>query len=253
VKEGYAMNKKDEVSVLFSGGSDSTLVAALMCEQFEKVHLLTFFRSGMHFAEKTKVNAGRLAKRFGKDKIIHRLISFEESFMRLYYEKYLVDAMKYRMYMIPNVCTTCQIAMHMETVLYNIENDIHFVRDGYKREKRHIYTCMTEEGIEELRKFYREYGIDHQSPVYNIVRTDWMLFEMGISPQKNVKFPHEWGDGSGIQQDCAAGALTNMALMGCLLPLHGRDVSKRVQLKYWKEKIEMAKVYINTFSTKRGT
>jgi hypothetical protein len=188
---------KDEVSILFSGGSDSTLVAAMMCEQFEKVHLLTYFHSGIPFAEKSKINAERLANRFGKDKII----------------------------------------------LYNIENNIHFACDGYKREKRHLYIFMAEEGIKETRKFYNEYHIDYKNPVYNIVRTDWKLFEMGITPKKNVKFPHELVDPS-TQHHCKTGIIVNAYLMGYFFPLYGQEASDRISIKYWREKIEISKRYI---------
>ncbi len=244
------MNTKDEVSILFSGGSDSTLVAALVCEQFERVHLLTYFHLGMPFAEKSKINAERLANRFGKDKIIHKVINFEELFKRLYYETYLRDIIKYKGYMTPCFCNACQIAMHTNTVLYNIENNIHFACDGYKREKRHLYIFMAEEGIKETRKFYKEYHIDYKNPVYNIVRTDWKLFEMGITPKKNVKFPHELVDYS-TQHHCKTGTIVNAYLMGYFFPLYGQEASARISIKYWREKIEISKRYIHGILTKK--
>ena len=94
-KKGYKLSSKGDVSVLFSGGSDSTLAAAVMCEQFDKVHLLTYFHPGLPFAERSKINAKRLAKRYGKDKIRHKLINFESIFKHLYYKTYLRDVQRY--------------------------------------------------------------------------------------------------------------------------------------------------------------
>ena len=237
------VNTKDEVSILFSGGSDSTLVAALMCEQFEKVHLLTYFHLGMPLAERSEINAERLVNRFGKDKITHKLINFEELFKKLYYGTYLRDIIKYKGYMTPCSCNACQIAMHTNTILYNIENNIHFACDGYKREKRHLYIFMAEEGIKETRKFYKEYQIDYKNPVYDIVRTDWKLFEMGITSKKNVKFPHELVDYS-TQHHCRTGTIVNAYLMGYFFPLYGQEASASISIKYWREKIEISKRYI---------
>ncbi|MCO5382262.1 MAG: hypothetical protein NHB15_09400 [Methanosarcina barkeri] len=175
---------KDQISVLFSGGSDSTLAAALACEQFNTVHLLTYFNSGMPFTEKAKINAGKLSNYFGKDKIVHKFINFEELSKKIYYDNYISDLLKYKGYMNPCFCNACQLAMHISTVSYNIENDIHFTCDGYKKEKGHIYIFMSQEGIEKLKSFYKCFDIEYKNPVYDIPRTDWKLFEMGITIKK---------------------------------------------------------------------
>ena len=237
------LNTKDEVSILFSGGSDSTLVAAMMCEQFEKVHLLTYFNSGMPFAEKSKINAKRLADRFGKHKVIHKLIDFEKIFKKIYYKTYFRDLVKYKGYMTPCSCNACQNAMHTCTILYNIKNNIHFTCDGYKREKNHLYAFMSEEGIKELNKIYYEYNIDYRNPVYDIVRTDWELFEIGITHKKNVKFPHEILDFS-TQHHCPNGIIVNAYLMGYFLPMYGQETSARISLEYWGEKLKKSREII---------
>jgi hypothetical protein len=103
---------------------------------------------------------------------------------------------------------------------------------------------MAEEGIKETRKFYNEYHIDYKNPVYNIVRTDWKLFEMGITPKKNVKFPHELVDYS-TQHHCKTGTIVNAYLMGYFFPLYGQEASARISIKYWREKIEISKRYIH--------
>ncbi len=239
------MNAKREAAILFSGGSDSTLVAALMCRQYEKVHLLTFFNAGLPFYERSNINAQRLSDRFGNDRIVHRLIDFETLFKRLYYDRYLHDLKKYGTYMVPCFCNACQMAMHIRTIQYCGSNHIRSAYDGYKREKEHIYGFMAEEGICETKKLYEEYGIDYSNPVYDIVRTDWELYNMGITPKKDVKFPYERLNYS-TQHHCRTGIIVNAYLMGYFLPRHGQERSQKISIAYWKDKIEVAKKLIGS-------
>jgi len=236
---------KTQISVLFSGGSDSTLAAALACEQFDTTHLLTYFHSGIPLTEKAKINARKLSDYFGKDKIVHRFINFEETFKQIYYTNYINDLLKYKGYMNPCFCNACQLAMHTSTILYNLNNDIYYTCDGYKREKGHLYVFMSKEGIEKLKSLYNCFSIEYKNPVYDIPRTDWKLFEMGITTKKNVKFPHERLDFS-TQHHCPVGIIVNAYLMGYFFPLYGQKANLNISAKYMSEKIASSKKYIDT-------
>lgn len=236
------MTETEEVSVLFSGGSDSTLAAAFCCQRFRKIHLLTFHHSGMRYKQKSKVNVERLQEKFGKDKITHKLIDIEETFQKLYYSSYLRDLARFRIFLAAATCNVCQLAMHTQTIIYNLRNKISFTCDGYKREKKHVYIVMAEEGIELLKEFYREYGINYSNPVYDTLRTDWELHDLGITPERNVKFPYEHLDYT-AQHSCFHGILTNAFLLGYYYPLYHEPDSQWIE--YFKEKVEAAKTYIN--------
>lgn len=237
------MITRDEVSILFSGGSDSTLTAALMCEQFDKVYLLTFFHSGIPNIERTKINANRLALKYGKDRINQILIDIEEVFKKIYYMNYFEDLKKYKTFMVSCSCDACQLAMHTMTIIYNIKNKIRFTCDGYKAEKEHIYSFMSKDGIKEIRKFYSNFGLEYQNPVYNIIRTDWVLYEMGITTNKNVKFPNE-GLNFSTQHHCHNGILVNAFLMGYYNPMYGNETAREISINYWREKVELSKQII---------
>ena len=243
------MIRREEASVLFSGGSDSTLVAALSCMQFKKVHLLTFHHSAMSFSDKSKVNVKRLGEKFGKDKIAHRLIDIEGIFQKLYYSNYLRDLKRLGAFLAPATCNVCQLAMHTQTIIYNLENNLGFARDGYKKEKEHIYIIMAREGIELIKVLYREYGIDYDNPVYDVLRTDWELYDLGITPRRNVKFPRERLNYE-AQHSCYHGILTNAYLVGYYYPLH-REASGR-WIEYFKEKVKVAKNYIDDYLSKKN-
>ena len=245
---GHQM-KREEVSVLFSGGSDSTLAAALACKQFGKVHLLTFFQSSISFVDNSKANAQKLKDMFGKDKVTHQIICIEEPFRKLYYGNYMRDLRSYGAFLVAGACFACQIAFHYSVIISNIENKIGSAWDGYEREKEHIYVHMAKEGIELTRKFYAGYDIDYQNPVYNVIRTDWELFGLGITPQKNVKFPYDRFD-SMTQPHCMQGVLLNVYLLSYYYPLYRKSDPKWV--KYYKEKISAATTYIYDHFISKG-
>ncbi len=242
------MRTRKEVSILFSGGSDSTLVAALMCEKFEKVHLLTFFHSGILEATRSKVNVKRLENRFGKNRVIHKFFNIEQIFQTLYYAAYVRDFRKYGLFLVAAICNACQLAMHTATIIYNLNNNISFARDGYKREKEHIYAFMSEKGRKFIKMFYRKYKMEYDNPVYDIPRTDWVLFEMGITPKRDVKFPHEYYERA-TQHLCHHGTLTNIYLLGYHYPLYHRV--PRGWIEYLREKIVIAEEYVQSYLKRR--
>lgn len=57
----------EQVSMHFSGGSDSTLASFLMCERFEKVHLFTFVVFSMDNYDSCQVNVKKLKERFSSE------------------------------------------------------------------------------------------------------------------------------------------------------------------------------------------
>lgn len=239
--------REAEVSVLFSGGSDSTLAAALLCTHFKKVHLLTFHHSAMSYTDKSKVNVRRLEEKFGKDKFTYRLIDIEETFQKLYYNRYLHDLRRFGLFLAPATCNVCQLAMHTQTIIYNLKNNIHFACDGYKQEKKHIYIVMAKEGREMIRGLYHEYGIDYDNPVYDILRTDWELYGLGITPRRNVKFPHERLHYE-AQHSCFHGILTNAYFLGCYYPLNHEANTRGIE--YFMEKVKTAKQYVDDYVSK---
>ena len=242
--------KNREASVLFSGGSDSTLAAALLlkAKRFKKLHLLTFHHSAMKYLDKSEVNVRLLKKMYGKDKIVYRLINIEDIFHRLYYSNYFQDLRRYGVFLAAGTCNVCQLAMHVATVLYNLQNGIFYAYDGYKKEKEHVYVIMSTEGIEIMKKFYDKYGITYENPVLNILRTDWELYELGITTKKNVKFPYEHLDYR-AQHSCYQGLLTNLYILGYNHNLFHR--TKSDWLEYLKEKVELARNFINTYLAER--
>jgi len=233
---------KEDASVLFSGGSDSTLAAAMCVGQFGKVHLLNFHHSGMQSVGKSSVNVERLQKKFGEDRFIFKLLDIEKPFRKIYYADYSRDLERYGTFLAAATCNICQLAMHAATIVYDVKHNIKYTCDGYKREKEHVYIIMAQEGVNLLKKSYSKYGIRYDNPVHDILRTDWELYDLGITPTRNVKFPYERLNYQS-QHSCFHGILTNAYILGYYYPLH-LDRSNR-WLEYFTKKLELAEAYVD--------
>ena len=115
---------KDICVVLYSGGSDSTLAAANVAQEYEKVRLITYNRFG--FVETKKnvmVNFERLKLRFSPDKFEIKIIDINEFFKRIQYDNYAYFIQKYGEICM-SICGLCKLAMHWKTILYCLDNSI---------------------------------------------------------------------------------------------------------------------------------
>jgi len=237
----------DEVSVLFSGGSDSTLAAAKVCERFEKVHLLTCQHSAMFFIGKSKVNVNRLKMKYGEDKFTHRIINIDRLFQSILHgdpTKRFSDIRKYGTYLSACFCGACKLAMHTWTIMYDLENEIRFSCDGSNKGAVPYFpdaVCK-----EELKDFYKQYGIDYDSPIWEYdgktLKSDEELFRLGITPRKEVKFPAEIQVFS-TQHSCLDG-FHHVYVRGYYLPTYGAEAFKRTSVAYYRDKMAICRKYI---------
>ena len=180
---------KNQVCILFSGGSDSSLTAYRMSIEFEKVHLLTYKQFGQINIENSIESFNILNKKF-PDKFIHKITDISEMFLKIYNHDYLYNLIKYRTMQIQFTCFACQACFHISTIIYCIKNSISEVRDGANTEYEEASPMQIKIVKEEIKKFCSEYGINHFSPIYDDhekSRSDYQLFDLGLRPQKNIK------------------------------------------------------------------
>lgn len=244
-------NINKEISVLFSGGSDSTLTAFKLCEQFKKVHLLTFTHSYDDFVENSRINVRKFQNIFGKEKVIHKIIDIEPLWKEIYRETWGQDLKKYGHYIIACGCGACKLAMHTATIIYNLENKIFFSADGANQESKFTLPAQMKGVIKELKKFYNEYGIIYNNPVYTETKTDWKVHKLGLSNKKNKKFPYEY-----IYHEtgpsCYNGSIHNIYVRFYFLQFHGKKAHLENSIKYYKEKLEVARKWIVDYFSKKG-
>lgn len=176
-----------ETVILFSGGSDSTLAAALELEKGRQVHLLTFNRStfiGVH--DYTQDNYRNLVRVYGENKIKREIISIDSLHRIVNYARYFQMFRKF------GLATTClcfsKIAMHWAACRYARENKISRVVDG-SVPYMNLYPDQNKEiGYYNYQKFYQKFGIEYDTPVYEIAdKVEQMLYDRGITRQPTVR------------------------------------------------------------------
>jgi len=178
---------KRHAAVLFSGGTDSTLAAAQMLDEFERVTLLTFDPGYLYFLDRTKVHARKLQDRFGDNRVEHQIIDIRPFVAEILGIDVGADLKEYGFNMASLVCLGCRLSMHAFAITWCLENEVPYLADGSIRAQSTIPEQM-ESVIRRNRRFYSEqYGIRHFSPIYEEDESDRRLVEIGVTEQKKLK------------------------------------------------------------------
>ncbi|MCO4768427.1 MAG: 7-cyano-7-deazaguanine synthase [Deltaproteobacteria bacterium] len=179
--------RKAHAAVLFSGGTDSTLAAAQMLDECDKVTLLTFDPGYLLFLDNTKVHAEALQERFGADRVEHRIIDIRHFIKDILGVDVGADLREYGFNMSSLVCLGCRLSMHAFAIYWCLQNEVPYLADGSIRAQSTIPEQM-ESVIRRNRRFYsQEYGIRHFSPIYEESESDQRLDELGITGKKKLK------------------------------------------------------------------
>lgn len=179
--------RKAHAAVLFSGGTDSTLAAAQMLDECDKVTLLTFDPGYLLFIENTRVHAKKLQEKFGRDRVEHQIIDIRHFIKDILGSDVNGDLREYGFNMSSLVCLGCRLSMHAFAIYWCLDNGVPYLADGSIRAQSTIPEQM-ESVIRRNRRFYsQEYGIRHFSPIYEESESDQRLSELGIADKKRLK------------------------------------------------------------------
>ena len=247
---------QEQVAIMFSGGTDSLLAAAIGAETFKKVHLLTFHVSQMSNWERSRVAAQLLIDRYGADKVVHRIIDNDALFRKLYMGQYFRDLRKYGLYTNCTVCMSCGFAFRVRSLVYARKYGCRYLWDGLQSEgaTEHLYPILDPHRQKIVVEFCREYGVIKESPVYDISRTDHVLYEKGITDRKQLKL-RALGDADmeneeymkqlklwhNTQADCVGNVVGLTYLVGAFLPRYGHTSNTELGRSYHEERIEIAR------------
>ncbi|MBD3291095.1 hypothetical protein GF337_19965, partial [candidate division KSB1 bacterium] len=184
---------QSSVCIQFSGGSDSSLTSYRMAQQFDHVHLLTFKQFGQIDIENSSRSFSVLNEKC-PGKFTHRFINVSETFEKIYRRHYVRNLFRYGSLQMQFTCFACQASFHVHTIAYCVNNGITEVRDGANTEYEEASPMQIAIVKEEIKKLYADYGIRHDSPVYDEYkndRSDHQLYRLGLRPQPNIKDDEE--------------------------------------------------------------
>nr|BDT30127.1 7-cyano-7-deazaguanine synthase [Bacteriovorax sp. HI3] len=204
------------VAILFSGGTDSTLTAAMLQENFEKVHLVTYDRFGFHATDNTAIQTQALKEKYGEERFVHTFLNVDKLFQHVSYENYFENIKKHGLFNL-STCGLCKLSMHVRTIKYCIDNEVYFVADGANQAMT-MEPAQMKPVIDEMKRMYAHFGITYFNPVFemdgpedkdfinksnakllaresdysvasfeNEKTPGFKLYKMGLAPSPNVK------------------------------------------------------------------
>jgi hypothetical protein len=198
---------EDEVSLMFSGGIDSTTAALALGRRHRHVHLLTYNNGYTHqHMDRTKDRVAELRDKVG-DRYSHTMLSTKELFDHFLVNKVAREYLEYKSGFI--WCLGCKMAMHTRSILYNLEHGVRYMADGSSSSTGE----MVEQSLVSLygfRELYAQYGIQFTTPVYTIPREDEIRslkregFKMGFRVLDRF---------AGVQPTCKAGEIYYLSFL----------------------------------------
>jgi hypothetical protein len=168
------------VSLLFSGGRDSSLTFVRLAQKGYKVHLLTFDNGAMARLDLSGFRMRELRRLFPDAIVCWKTIPVHGLFKRL---ALLFIEKDMRNYETNLICMGCKLAMHTRALIYCIENDIKYLADGYASHQRNWIEQMPE-AIAPVRELHKEFGVEYVNPIYayddeSLIASE--LYDLGMS------------------------------------------------------------------------
>lgn len=236
------MASESRISLMFSGGVDSTSAAALLAREYDVVHLLTFGNGYGHTRiDRSEARAEELRRHYG-DRFTHTIDSVRSLFERILPDP-TADFERYGSGFV--WCMGCKLAMHTRSVLHNLEHGVPDIADGSSGSTGEMVEQMPL-SMRLVREFYAEYGIRYRTPVYDIPRDDEIAmletegFRMGVRVQDRFL---------GIQPMCTPGVLYYLPFLTLKQP--PKHDEEAVQA-FIEDKLHIARAHIAEVCRERG-
>ena len=189
------------ITLMFSGGIDSTALAITLADHYDKVHLVTYKNGYGHYHHHRPVaRVEELNQRLG-NRFTHTVISTKDYFDQILVNSVLDDYKDFRSGFVWFM--GCKMAMHMRSAIYCLENGVRYMTDGSNVD--------TEEMVEQMlisltliHHFYEDLTVEFGTPVYNVRRAESkvLIRELGLNMGYEVLDRHLC-----IQPTCLAGEL----------------------------------------------
>jgi len=230
-----------DISILFSGGPDSTLAALYALERADRVHLLTFHHRYMSSTEKHRKVVKELCVIFGDERIVEHVEHIDSLFKKFYFTKISKHITRYRTFYIPWICGACKMAMHAKTITYNRVHDISITYDGANLESAPYFPAQTENYIEVMKELHQSYGMQYECPVYHIWPTDEETEKYGLLSTKSTKKERVIFS---TQHTCLIGYLIHAHSRLYYRPFRGKDRMRRLAGEFLGQMIKDCKPFL---------
>jgi Queuosine biosynthesis protein QueC len=220
------------ISILFSGGPDSTLAALQALDRADRVHLLTFHQKTMGRIGKHRKVVDELRRLYGNDRVLAHEESTDSLFRTFYSTGMRRKLVRYRTFYIPWICGACKLAMHVAAIRYNQAHGIRTTYDGANKESTPYFVDQTQPYITVIKEFYRRYGMEYDCPVMDIENTDKETEKYGLTSTKGTKKEHVIFS---TQHSCINGLFVHAHARLYYRPLRGKGRTKELGKKFLTE------------------
>jgi len=168
LEDNRMIKNKQEAIILYSGGLDSSAVAAVYGHRrYDTLHLLTFDNGTQSNIELAEVRIPSFGERFKNTNFIHETLSTKYLFKKIALNNITEDILKYETNL---VCVGCKMAMHAEALVYALDNGIDEIVDGFA-ERQERFPEQDISFVNEMKRVHAKYGIEYKSPLYNRVKS----------------------------------------------------------------------------------
>lgn len=174
-------NPQADQLVMFTGGRDSTLAAAVLMLQGIPVHLFTANSGCSLHREILSMRVTELRARFGDLVVTHKVSDISGAFRSIAIENLEQDILKHHKNL---VLLGEKVAIHAHVIDYCRRNNIAVINDGiahYQREFPEQRLVAKEYFVD----FMASYGIDYHSPIYDFATSadavKYRLLQLGLS------------------------------------------------------------------------
>ena len=237
--------RKPAVSLMYSGGLDSTVTALTLSEQYEKVHLLTYNRGYGHwFVGRSRIRIPELEKHLRREVFTPFSTEVRQLFKKIVLKSFAADFKRYKALFI--VCVGCKMAMHARSVIYNLEHGIPDVSDGSSETTAWMPDQMPVT-LAEYKRLHEDYGLTYSNPVYHFgtrEKARQTLREAGLSMGRRIA-----DRDFGTQPVCLFGDVITIfrEFMKVGLPLKEESI-----VDFMREKRPILDDYIREYFTRKG-
>ncbi len=187
MKSGSAYPLGNRASVLFSGGTDSTLAAYEIAVRTRETTLLTLDPGFIFFVENSRRHADLLRQKIGADRVRHEIIPIRPLIRQILFGNLRHDVPKYGFNLTSLVCLGCRMSMHTAAVIYNLEHNIPVIADGSIQKQAEIPEQLELFIRHNRRRLWARFGIRHYSPIYDVGNSDRRIDELGLSTTPALK------------------------------------------------------------------